>query len=74
MLESNPSNNSSNVSFVFLQPYGEIGRIGSMMHSWDDNLVVCGGYSGSGPPFSSFKDCLNFNLNNRWVRESRTVR
>ena len=47
------------------QDYGEEGRLGSLMDSWDDNLIVCGGYSGSGPPFSSFKDCQNFNLKNR---------
>ena len=48
------------------QDYGEIGRIGSLMDSWNDNLIVCGGYSGSGPPFSSFKDCQNFDLVNRY--------
>ena len=47
------------------QDYGEEGRLGSVMNSWDENLIVCGGYSGSGPPFSSFKDCQNFNLKNR---------
>lgn len=52
------------------QDYGEEGRIGSLMDSWDENLIVCGGYSGTGPPFSSFKDCQNFNLKNRvWSKD-----
>merc|ERR550519_43088 len=51
------------------QPYGEEGRIGSYSTYWDDNVMVCGGYSGSGPPFSTFRDCQILDLNTKSWRE-----
>jgi len=51
------------------QPYGEEGRIGSYSTYWDDYVMVCGGYSGSGPPFSTFRDCQILDLNTKTWRE-----